>query len=367
MIKTMKFVNSASRLIVALNILILTSVQVQARVACEKVHEPYSFTHLTGESPLEVVPLQRGEMITSSSRLVQEAQASLARLGIESQKKAFLYFSRLEISVTGKHPLNRMAAQLYQRSGTKLVYQPAFLKDGEAAYSAEKNIIYLSHRTAHTGALDLLFFHELRHWALEQKSRKDPSLMDMEQTFSSQEGLAIERSGYVGFLNFQEARTYTYEMKLFLKNLKRSEVEIHYGLVIEISHRIKMIEDVILDIQDSLALHRETLQRDSYRMQFERERPHHPNLIYLHNSDGSLMIPLSETLVAQYQSLGASSQRKDFLRQIALEHLTQAEVVIAEAKARLQPIHAKTDLNELIRVFEQIEARLRTSFEAHRE
>lgn len=358
---------AVARLSVAVAALIFVSVQAQARVACEKVHEPYYFTHLTGEPPVEVIPLRRGEPITSASQLVQEAQAALARLGVGTQKRSFLYFSRLEISPTGDHPLNKMAAQLYRRWGTKIVYKPINLKEAEASYSTERNLIYISHRTAHTGALDLPFFHELTHMLMERKARKDPTLMDMEQSFSSRDGLAIDRSGHVGFMSFQEARTYTYEMKLFLKNLMRTEAGIHFGLELEIGSRIQMIENVLTDIQDSLALHRETLQRDRYRMQFEREQPEFGNSIYLHNLDGTLKIPLSQALVAQYQSLGSSSQRKEFLRQTAMDHLSQAEAVIAEAMPLLKPIHAKTDLSELVRVFERVDAVLRASFEAHRE
>lgn len=344
--------------------LLLGVAQAQARVMCGQVHEPYYFTHLSGEPSELARPLRRGEFIKSSSVLVKEAQAALSARDVQTERKGFLYFSRLEISVNGTHPLNRMAAAIHRLSGTRLVYQPKNLVEAEASYGPESNRIYISHRTAHTGALDLPFFHEVRHWALERKSRQEPSLMDMEQSFSSTEGLAINRSGYVGFLNFQEARTYTYEMKLFLKNLQRIQQDIHYGTEIEIGNRVQMIRDVLLDIRDSLSLHRQWLEEGRYRMQFEGEKDLHGNSIYLHRTAGTLRIPLSRTNVMRYQSLGSAADRRNFLESTAQQNLVQAEGVVTEALQHLSQWREKGSLPEMIQIFERLEGILRARYEA---
>lgn len=90
----------------------------------------------------------------------------------QKQRKLFHDSERyyLKISALGDHPLNRLAHQIDEAFGARMIYDPSKLgQQSISFYQTKENTIYLSHYQALTGQIDFTLLHEIGHVALTKK------------------------------------------------------------------------------------------------------------------------------------------------------------------------------------------------------
>lgn len=162
------------------------------------------------------------EMKGSRNSLVEQAHQVLEVRGIQSSVTTTLgIIKTLVVATEGNHPLNRIAKRLFEQEGTKLIYNPSNLKDGElASFDPNENVIYISHALAQRGKIDSSFFHELRHWSLFHQSRDGKSSYSNSETTRARfaRNPIASKSVYNGLFSFEELPVWIYELKLLTKN-----------------------------------------------------------------------------------------------------------------------------------------------------
>lgn len=202
-----------------------------------------------------------GQMLSQGQKpkakeLAQLSQKGLSQAGVEfTVKKHLLGAPEIIIATTGEHLLNKMAAKIFEKDGTRLIYDADVVIDPYiiAAYTKEDKKIHLSHNVGLTGKPDASLFHEIKHWSITRKTTV--GLEDAMDTYYRKMPWGISKieyqSGMNQVLSFQERTTWLYETKLSLRPY-RAQVTENIGTAFYISYelqnRIGNTLDIVTDV-----------------------------------------------------------------------------------------------------------------------
>jgi hypothetical protein len=146
---------------------------------------------------------------------IEKVRSAFQKNGIdfsEGQDRRFFGLVKSTKLIVAPNPqgaiLNQLANHLYQRMGVTLTYNPRALFDGSTAfYLPSLNEIGIPHAVALSGNPNISVFHEIRHAALANKSRKGtPSLYEATAVKTDKE--IPSNHPYDDYLTFQEISTY---------------------------------------------------------------------------------------------------------------------------------------------------------------